>query len=122
MKNLNTITNNTYKRGVLRFLIFKQGRRYVGVCLDLDLVEEADSFKKAENVIFKLAKFHVETVVKKDLGEKFLNRPAPDKYWKKLDSVRKNILASNKRTPASNQLKQETFNIMSVPMGALMPA
>ena len=119
---LNFSTNNTYKRGTLRFLIFKKGKRYVGVCLDLDLVEEADTFKKAESGIFKLAKFHVETVIKKNLGKELLNRPAPEKYWKKLDEVRKNIFVSRRRSSASNRLKSETFNIMSVPMGDLAPA
>ena len=94
----------------------------MGVCLDLDLVEEADSFKKAEERVFKLAKFHVETVIKKDLGEELLNCSAPEKYWKKLDEVRKNILVSNHRSLNSNHLKPETFNIMSVPMGDLIPA
>lgn len=79
MKSKNTHKNVTAT--VFVFLNAKE-KKYVGVCLELDIVET----DKDKVVLAKRMKEHVQAYVEyvctKKLDENLLNRPAPDEYWK----------------------------------------
>ncbi len=72
---------NTKESGTLEFLVFRNGKKFVGVCLTLDIVEEGDNPQKLMNSIVEAAMGHVRLVQEKSLDESLLNRPAPDEYW-----------------------------------------
>lgn len=66
---------------MLEFLVFREGRQYVGVCLTLNIVEEGSNPVRLMESIVEAARGHVRLVIKKRLSDDLLNRPAPDKYW-----------------------------------------
>ena len=74
---------NTKERGKLEFVIYPEGKRYIGVCLTLNIVEEGiDPGKLIESI--KEAVFgHVFLVIKENLSDDLLNNPAADEYWER---------------------------------------
>jgi len=72
---------NTYRSGKLQYLFYKHGKKHVGVCLNLNIYEEGNSFEKVKEILTNISKDHVEYVIKNKLSENLLNRPAPKKYW-----------------------------------------
>jgi len=74
--------NNTYDSGVVTFLVFPNKKKYIGVCLEFDLVVQEDTLEKAMEQIKDYAKLWHKNAVKHKLSEEILNRPAPKKYWK----------------------------------------
>ena len=73
------MNKNTYKQGKLQYLFYKQGKKYVGICLDLNIYEEGSNFEDVLNTVTKMSQDHVEYVIKNKLSEDLLNRPAPQK-------------------------------------------
>ena len=73
---------NTKKEGVIEFLVYKEGKSYVGVCLTFDIVEEGNDPSELMKSIREAAELHLEVVIKNDLSESLLNRYAPEEYWK----------------------------------------
>lgn len=78
---------NTYKKGYVRGLVYKEGKKYVGVCLELDLVIHGDNLFTTGECLTKMVKGYLENAVKNKLPESVLNRPAPDKYWAKFNEA-----------------------------------
>lgn len=76
------IFDNTYKRGHTTFIIFKQVRSYIGVCLEFDLIVKCNSMKEAYEHLTDYAQAWLKNVVKNKLPEQLLNRPADEKFWK----------------------------------------
>lgn len=75
------IFNNTYKKGAVTYLIFKEGNKFVGVCLEFNLEVEANTPQETKERIEDYSKAWLENVVKNKLSEELLNKPAPKKYW-----------------------------------------
>lgn len=62
--------------------IYRSGKRYVGVCLELDLVDNGTDPEELEERMKKSIESYVRHVCKDDrFDERHLNRPAPKKYW-----------------------------------------
>jgi predicted RNase H-like HicB family nuclease len=74
---------NTKKRGVFEFLVYPDGKRLVGVCLTLNIIEEGESPKKLLRSLEEAAFGYLEVVRKENLSDELLNRPALKKYWDK---------------------------------------
>lgn len=74
--------NNTYDSGKLTFIMFKEGNIYTAVCLEFDLLTQAENPKDAEERISDYAKAWLTNVKKNKLSEELLNQPAPQKYWR----------------------------------------
>jgi len=72
---------NRKEQGVARILVYPVKNKYIGVCLDFDLVEEADSKEKAVNQIREATRGYIVNICKNDLDDSLLNRPASEKYW-----------------------------------------
>lgn len=79
--------NNTYKSGRVSFLVFKEGKDYVGVCLEFDLIVREDMKEEAQEAIVDYTRAWLENVKENKLSEELLNRPAPKKYWKIQDRI-----------------------------------
>lgn len=74
---------NTKEEGVIEFLVYKEGKSFVGVCLTFDIVEEGNDPKKLMESIQEAAMGHLEVVQKLKMADDLLNRYAPEEYWEK---------------------------------------
>ncbi len=74
-------TKNTKQYGLARVFIFPAAGKFTAVCLDLDLIEEADSKSEALAQIKEAVSGYLANAVKNNLDDDILNRPAPKKYW-----------------------------------------
>lgn len=72
---------NTYKKGEATMFVYRENNRFVGVCLQFNLVVEAETSKLAVEQIIDAVKAHAVVVLKKGYSEDLLNRSAPKKYW-----------------------------------------
>jgi len=71
---------NTKKEGQLRFLVYKSGVNYVGVCFELGIVEEEADLDKLFYRLRNGAEALVRAVVENDLDETHLNKKVSFKY------------------------------------------
>lgn len=94
---------NTKKEGMLEFLLYCDKNSYVAVCLTLNIVEEGKNPKKLIESVTEAAKGHVMLVIKKNLSDELLNRPAPTKYWNKyfnaLEKLKKSKIEKSQKSP-----------------------
>ena len=74
--------DNNKKQGIARILIYFKKDKYIGVCLDFDIIEEADSKEETIKQINEATRGYIINICKNKLDDKLLNRPAPEKYWK----------------------------------------
>ena len=77
------IITNTKRSGIARTIIFKIGKKFKAVCLDFDIIEEADTREVAELQIKEAIIGYIENVCKNKLDDKLLNRHAEKKYWER---------------------------------------
>jgi hypothetical protein len=103
------MNKNTYKQGKLQYLFYKQGKKYVGICLDLNIYEEGSNFEDVLNIVTKMSREHVEYVIKNKLSEDLLNRPAPKKYW---NVYNKTTVGSTKNTLISSPYQFKSNNLI----------
>jgi hypothetical protein len=74
-------TFNTKKTGTARAIIFKSGKQFRAVCLDFDIIEEAETMVEAEKQIKEAVVGYIKNICKNNLSDELLNRPAEKKYW-----------------------------------------
>lgn len=104
---------NTKEKGTIQFLVYKSGKSYVGVCLTFDIVEEGSNPKELTQSIIEAAKLHLETVIKHDLSDDLLNRPAPKEYWDKFYATLREIESQkNKYTGGSSIISPYTRELV----------
>ena len=72
---------NTKGGGTMEFLVYKEGKTFVGVCLTFDIVEEGTNPEKLMESIQEAALGHLEVVQEEDMSDDLLNRYAPKEYW-----------------------------------------
>ncbi|MBI2475900.1 MAG: hypothetical protein HYV67_01510 [Candidatus Taylorbacteria bacterium] len=74
--------HNTKQRGLIEYLVYKEGNLYVGVCLTFDIVEEGNDPDKLMLSIQEAAKLHLKVVRDRKMSDELLNRHTEEKYWK----------------------------------------
>ena len=75
---------NTKKKGKFTLFVYPEKPNYfVGVCLEFDLIQEGKSASDVMRRIKKASLAYLMTVIKKHYSDDLLNKPAPDKYWKR---------------------------------------
>lgn len=63
---------------------------FTAVCLDLDIVEEQhQTLEEAVLSLNDAIETHVKAAAQLDYPKELLYRPAPEKYWKKLEQLSK---------------------------------
>lgn len=72
---------NTKKRGVARTIIFRSGLLFKAVCLDFDIIEEAETREGVEEKIREAIIGYIKNVCKNNLSDELLNRHAEKRYW-----------------------------------------
>ena len=106
------------KKGAFCFIVYKEGQDYIAVCLNLNLIEYGKSAEKVKASIEEAAFAHLETVRKEKLPDQYLNIPAPEKYWNKLNEAQltqpKNVMRkkeiSSRIHPVFFQITQQPYS------------
>ena len=100
------IFNNTYKSGHMSYLVLKDKKGYTGVCLEFDLIINADTLDKAKEQITELSRAWLENIIKNKLPEELLNKPAPAKYRRLFGKITEQIQVGTKpqKSTATNKL------------------
>lgn len=80
---MQSLALNTKKTGRVTVFTFKQGRKYISVCLELDIVKEGMKAVELNKEMLEAVMGHVESICKGGLSDDLLNRPAPAMYWNK---------------------------------------
>ena len=103
---------NTYKNGNATIFLYQKEKTFIGVCLELDIVDEdtdADVLKKRMK---ERVESYIAYIVTNNKGEELLNRNAPDEYWyefsKYLQAVQTNI-AFRKSSPSLMRASVESI-------------
>lgn len=75
---------NTKKRGKFTLFVYQEKPNYyIGVNLDFDLIQEGKTALETMERIKEVSLGYLETIMKKNLSNELLNRPAPKEYWEK---------------------------------------
>lgn len=69
--------------GEVTVFIYPSKDRYIGVCLELDLIDDDRDKEVLTERMKQRLQSYVTYIQKKNLDDSFLNRPAPKKYWNK---------------------------------------
>jgi len=107
---------NTKKSGIIRFFIYKEGKKYIGVCLDLDIVEENRNIEQLKESLTEAARGHIMTVAREKMDDKFLNRRAPRSYWKKYQTYLKYLEQERVSGKACHYLNGATISSACLPL------
>lgn len=104
---------NTKERGVIRFLIYKrkEDKLFTGICLDLDIVEQAEDVEFLRKSLIEAAQGYVEAVCKNNLTDNLLNKPIPKKYEQILVDIENylRVLHKNKFTKKETPVVDSQF-------------
>lgn len=90
---------NTKRQGELTVFSFRQGKKFVAVCLELDIVKEGTDALALQHDIMESVVGYVHAVCKAGLGDDALNRPAPKLYWDKYRTLHTAMKPSTVRSP-----------------------
>ncbi len=75
-------TNNTHNSGTATVFFYQKGKKYIGVCLQFDLVDEDTDLDQLKVRMKEKVDSYIKYVCSNKKDVKLLNRPAPDVYWK----------------------------------------
>jgi hypothetical protein len=109
---------NTKKGGVVRTIIFKNGRSFKAVCLDFDIIEEAKTSREAEKQIKEAIIGYIKNIYKNKLDDALLNRPAEKKYWDMYNQYIEVLAEKNKKKNVSNFSKMANASIFTMPINS----
>ena len=77
--------NNTRQNGTYTLFVYRSGSRYIGVCLELDIVDDGTDRDELTARMKKSMESYVHYVCSnKRFDPSLLNRPAPKKYWQRV--------------------------------------
>lgn len=103
MKNL--LFDNTYDSGKVTYLILKEKNKFIGVCLEFDLIVQENTPQETKEQIEDYAHTWLENVATNKLPEELLNKPAPKKYW----ALYKKLLAEEEKKVETEKEKLVNF-------------
>jgi len=106
---------NTKKWGIARIFIYPSKDKYRAVCLDFDIIEEAETRAEVMSQINEAVKGYIVNAYKNNLDDKLLNRNAPEKYWEMYEEYSRLIRAKNEtRVKVSRIIEQSSFYSLPV--------
>lgn len=89
--------NNIKHHGFAQIFFYPKGDRYVGVCLELDIVDDSKDFPELRERMVRNVAAYVSHVVGSGLDQSLLNRPAPKEYWEMFSNYINQIQKSSSR-------------------------
>ncbi|MFQ6049979.1 MAG: hypothetical protein ACE5J0_03025 [Candidatus Paceibacterales bacterium] len=91
---------NTKREGKFTLFVYQEKPNYyIGVNLDFDLIQEGKTAPETMERIKEASLGYLETVIKKNLSNNLLNRPAPEEYWKKYRTLLRKRAEAKKLIP-----------------------
>lgn len=88
---------NTKKKGRVTVFTFRRGKKFISVCLELDIVKEGINPEVLGRDMREAVEGHIEAVLRGKLSDDLLNRPAPAAYWKEYWAFVEGLRARPKR-------------------------
>lgn len=83
------MAHNTYKRGILNFIIYPSDEgTFVAACIELCIVKECKDVELAKLQALAAAKSYLLNVIKNKLGEHLLNQSLPKEILDEFDAYR----------------------------------
>jgi hypothetical protein len=113
---MNKSLKNKKELGMARILIYPEKDGYIGVCLDLDIIEEAKTKKEVTEQIKEATEGYIINVCKNNLDDSLLNRPAPEKYWKIFKEYNRFVSAKNEEKVKKVTAKTRASSLFSFPI------
>lgn len=107
---------NKKTQGIARILIYPSKNKYTGVCLDFDIIEEADTKEEVISQIKEATRGYVINIWKNNLDDSLLNRPAPKKYWGMYREYSRFITAKNEGRVKKVTPKTKSSSFFSLPI------
>lgn len=103
----------------LTCLTYQDGEFHIAHCLELDIVGQGSTQKEAKNELAELIFEQIHYAIEKDIEEKALFHPAPQKYWDDLRYiVSKRIKSQLLKTPPKSR-KEIMNRLTCIPAHAL---
>jgi hypothetical protein len=95
---------NTKEQAQFRFIMYKrpQNKNFVGICLDLDIVEEDEDPVRLRKSLEEAAQGYLEAVWKNDLNAELLNKQIPLKYRKIVEELENYLHQLHQRSLPKN--------------------
>jgi len=91
---------NTKKQGKFTLFVYREKLNYyIGVNLDFDLIQEGKTAPETMEKIKDVSLGYLETVIKNNLSDNLLNRPAPKEYLEKYRTLLKKRAEAKKLIP-----------------------
>lgn len=107
---------NTKKSGVVRTIVFPIRGGYRAVCLDFDIIEEAETRIEVEKHVKEAIIGYVTNICKNKLDDSLLNRHADRRYWDMYEKYQKLITAKKAIKISGSANKVSLF---TTPVGEL---
>ena len=83
---------NTLQKGNVRFIIFREGNTWYGVCLEFNIVETGDTSREAMLLLFEAVEGYLESARKIKTRTHILNQKSYREYeemWSTLEERKK---------------------------------
>ena len=111
---------NKKEQGIARILVYPEKNKYIGVCLDFDIIEEAESKEEAINQIKEATRGYIINAWKNKLDDNLLNRRAAEKYWKLYEEYNRFIMARNEDRVKKITPQIQASSLFSLPISDFM--
>lgn len=82
---------NTKNNGILHFITYKEGRKYVAVCLNLNIIIKGNDFEEVKIDVEELASAYLNEIRYERGNDALLNKRAPSKYFEKLKEIKEAV-------------------------------
>lgn len=83
------VMKNTLKKGKIRTIIFKEGKSWYGVALELNIVESGDDPREVMLMLDEAIRGYIKSARKAKLGDVVLDQdpdPEYEKLWKNIQA------------------------------------
>lgn len=121
---------NTKEKAHFTLFIYPTKSGFIGVCLELDIVDNGDDLRELEARMKKSVESYVRRVCSNDKFDgSHLNRHAPRKYWlaffrylDKLRRVEKSYISTARNTATRNTPRIGDFMVSRQNLAAICPS
>lgn len=111
------MSQNTKKKGMLRFFIYydKKEKEFVGVCIDLGIIKCGDNPYYVEKDLTEAAMGYIETIGKENLPDTLLNQKPPQEYLDIFEKISNAILHRNVASRSTVDVDEARTFVRKVP-------
>lgn len=108
---MNSMSNSKHL-GAATIFIYLRKDKYIGVCLELDLIDEDRDKEVLRERMRERIRSYVNYIERKNFDDSFLNRSAPKKYWNKFYQFL-NLMKAEEKKHMRSTSKSRSFTLTS---------